>query len=64
MEDSWIRRDRKVSIRRKHRQMAGKFKPKEERSKLRGKQRKLFNQIRKLRNGEDTFEDNGGEDNE
>ena len=64
MEDSWIRRDKKVSTRRKRKQMGGRFKDKEERSKLRGKQRKLFNQIRRLRNGDTIFEGNEGEDND
>jgi|TARA_R110000824_G_scaffold250617_1_gene439367 hypothetical protein len=64
MEDSWTQRDRKVATRRRRKEMGGKFKDKEERDKVRGKQRKIFNQIRRHQNGDDTHEDTEGVDNE
>ena len=63
MEDSWTRRDKKVAVRSKHKKMGGKFKQKEERDKGKGKQRKVFNQIRRIRSGDDMFDETEGEDN-
>ena len=52
-----------MAVRSKQKKMGGKFKQKEERNKVKGKQRKIFNQIRRIRNGDDMVDETEGKDN-
>ncbi len=49
MAHNWTERDRKLTVRAKRRKQSGRFKDKENRDKVTSKQRKLYNQIRRLK---------------
>ena len=64
MAHNWIERERKLTVRRKHRKQSGRFKDKENRDKGTGRQRKLYNHIRRFREEDEPLHDEQGEYND
>jgi len=63
MAYKWIERERKLTVRAKRKKQDGKFRDKENRNKITGKQRKIYNEVRRLRDFDNTYNDLGGNDN-
>ena len=59
MGNRWAERDRKLSTRLERKKMGGRFKQKEVRNKARGRQRKLWNTIRKFHDDELDYDSTG-----
>ena len=63
MAHNWIERDRKLTGRAKRRRQSGQFKDRDNRNKVTGKQKKLYNQIRRIKEDDETLYDEEGDYN-
>ncbi len=63
MAANWSKRERKLSVKATVKKMGRMFKQKETRDKTRGKQRKIYNRLRRLREDDENISDGLEDDN-